>query len=149
MLLVLLPLLLLGAVALMHVFAVQGWYFSYGSADPYVLLLSANTSYTRVSGFPFEIFGVAAILVLILLAATSHDFWLAFLTPPVWKALHMAIYGAYFSVVAHIALGALQASTNPLLGMIVLACASVVAGLHVAASRQAGAADAAIAPATS
>ena len=135
-------------VALMHAFAVLGWYFAYGPADPYVLLLSANTSYTRISGFPFEIFGLVAILILILLAATSHDFWLSFLTPPVWKALHMAIYGAYFAVVLHIAFGALQASTNPLLGMVVLGCTTIVAILHVLASRQERAVDAAIAPAT-
>ena len=133
------------AVALMHASAVLGWYFSYGPGDAYVLLLSANTSYGRIAGFPFEIFGLAALLVLIALAATSHDFWLSFLTPPVWKALHMAVYGAYFAVVLHVALGALQASTNPFLGMVVLACASGVAGLHVAAGRRARAADAAVA----
>lgn len=133
------------AVALTHVMAVIGYYFSYGVADPYVLLLTANTSYTRVSGFPFEIFGVVAILILILLAATSHDFWLSFLTPPVWKALHMSIYVAYAAVVLHIAFGALQASGNPLLGMVVLACSGMVAGLHVAASRQECKADSDIA----
>ncbi len=136
------------AVALTHAMAVLDWYFAHGVADSYSMLLSANTSYTRISGFPFEIFGVFAILVLILLAATSHDFWLAFLTPPVWKALHMAIYFAYAAVVLHIALGALQASTNPLLGMVVLACASAVAVLHVSAGRLARGADTAIAPAT-
>ena len=43
-----------------------------------------------------------------LLAATSHDFWLAFLTPRVWKALHMALYLAYGVLVMHVALGAMQ-----------------------------------------
>ena len=134
------------AVALTHAMAALDWYFAHGVADTYVMLLSANTSYTRVSGFPFEIFGVFAILVLIVLAATSHDFWLSFLTPPVWKALHMGIYFAYAAVVLHIAFGALQASTSPLLGMVVLACAITVAGLHVAASRQVDRADTDTAP---
>ena len=88
---------------------------------------------------------MVAILILIFLAATSHDFWLSFLTPPVWKALHMSIYVAYAAVVLHIAFGALQASGNPLLGMVVLACSGMVAGLHVAASRQECKADSDIA----
>ena len=136
------------AVALTHVMAVLGWYFSYGVADQYVLLLNANTSYTQVSGFPFEIFGVVAIVILLLLAATSHDFWLSFLTPPVWKALHMAVYAAYAAVVLHIGFGALQASTGPLLGMVVFGCAAIVAGLHGMAAQREAHVDAAIAPAT-
>lgn len=136
------------AIALTHAMAALDWYFAHGVENTYVMLLGANTSYTRISGFPFEIFGVFAILVLILLAATSHDFWLAFLKPPVWKALHMAIYLAYAAVVLHIALGALQVSASPLLGMVVMGCATMVAGLHVAAGRLAQRADAAIAAET-
>jgi len=41
------------------------------------------------------VLGIAALLVLFVMAATSHDFWLSFLTPPVWKALHMSLYAAY------------------------------------------------------
>ena len=36
--------------------------------------------------------GIAALLILFLLAATSHDYWLTFLGPSVWKRLHMALY---------------------------------------------------------
>jgi nitrite reductase/ring-hydroxylating ferredoxin subunit len=61
---------------------------------------------------------------------------LRFLTPPLWKALHMALYAAWLAVVAHIALGALQASANPLLAVVVGFCAVGVAALHVAASRR-------------
>jgi DMSO/TMAO reductase YedYZ heme-binding membrane subunit len=38
---------------------------------------------------------LVALLILSLLAATSHGFWLGFLMPPVWKALHMTIHAAY------------------------------------------------------
>ena len=131
------------AVALMHAQAVIGWYFSYSPGDPYALLLSANTSYGRISGFPFEIFGAFALLVLLLLAATSHDFWLAFLSPPIWKALHMAIYLAYAAVVAHVALGAMQASTTPFLALMLLTCAGGLAALHLAAARKTARDDAA------
>ena len=124
------------AVALTHASAVIDWYFSYSPMDPIVAVLSGNTSFGRVSGFPFELFGLFALLVMVLLAATSHDFWLSFLTPPVWKALHMALYAGYLAVVLHIALGALQAAHNPLLGIVVTLCATGVAVLHVAAARR-------------
>lgn len=124
------------AVALTHANAALDWYFSYSPIDPYIALLSGNTSFGRLHGFPFELFGVFALLVLVLLAATSHDFWLSFLTPPVWKTLHMALYAGYLAVVLHVALGALQTSRNPLLAVVMTICVSLVATLHVLASRQ-------------
>ena len=65
-------------------------------------------SYVKFIGFPFKTLGLAALLILFLMAATSHDFWLAFLTPPAWKALHMALYVAYGLVVIHVSLGIMQ-----------------------------------------
>jgi nitrite reductase/ring-hydroxylating ferredoxin subunit/DMSO/TMAO reductase YedYZ heme-binding membrane subunit len=123
------------AVALTHAYAALDWYFSYSPNNRFEMLLRGNTSFFQVQGFPFEVFGIFALLVLFLLAATSHDFWLRFLTPPVWKSLHMALYFAYLAVVAHISLGALQAAANPLLAVVTGFCAIGVATLHVAASR--------------
>jgi nitrite reductase/ring-hydroxylating ferredoxin subunit/DMSO/TMAO reductase YedYZ heme-binding membrane subunit len=123
------------AVATTHASAALDWYFSYGPYDRFEMLLRGNTSFSQAHGFPFEIFGIFALLTMLLLAATSHDFWLRFLTPPVWKALHMALYAAYLSVVAHISLGASQASDNPFLAVVTGLCAIGVAALHVAASR--------------
>ncbi|MGE0222803.1 MAG: ferric reductase-like transmembrane domain-containing protein, partial [Acetobacteraceae bacterium] len=79
------------AVALTHAWVALDWYFAYSPRSRWQVLLDGNTSFFQVQGFPFEIFGIFALLVLLLLAATSHDFWLSFLTPPVWKALHMAL----------------------------------------------------------
>jgi nitrite reductase/ring-hydroxylating ferredoxin subunit/DMSO/TMAO reductase YedYZ heme-binding membrane subunit len=124
------------AVAATHAYAALDWYFSYGPNDRFEMLLRGNTSFFQVQGFPFELFGIFTLLVMLLLAATSHDFWLRFLTPPVWKGLHMALYAAYLSVVAHISLGALQAAANPLLAVVTGFCAVGVASLHVAASRR-------------
>ncbi len=124
------------AVATTHAYAALDWYFTYGPFDRFEMLLRGNTSFFQVHGFPFEVFGIFALLIMFLLAATSHDFWLRFLTPPVWKSLHMALYAAYLAIIAHISLGALQASTNPLLGVVVGFVAVGVAALHVAASRQ-------------
>ena len=66
----------------------------------------------HLSTFPFELLGVLALIICSLMAATSHDFWLATLTAPVWKALHMLVYVAYGLLVAHVALGSLQAGTG-------------------------------------
>jgi nitrite reductase/ring-hydroxylating ferredoxin subunit/DMSO/TMAO reductase YedYZ heme-binding membrane subunit len=128
---------LLCGVALTHAYVAFDWYFSGSPVDPFVALLSANTSFERLHGFPFEWFGVGALLILLLMASTSHDFWLAFLTPPVWKALHMAVYAAYLLVVLHVAFGALQDARNPLLAVLVMASVICVGGLHVLASRRA------------
>ena len=122
------------AVALAHAYAVMGWYFAYSPADPFVALLSSNTSVARLAGFPFEMLGIIALLVLLVMAATSHDFWLSFLTPPVWKAMHMLVYPAYAAIVAHVALGALQGKGQAALTGIVVGGATLVCLMHLAAA---------------
>lgn len=121
------------AVAVTHLFAVLDWYYAFSPTPRVEALLSSNTSYAQLLGFPFESLGLFALLVLLLLTLTSHDFWLNFLSPPVWKRLHLLIYPAYAAVVAHVALGALQATTNPILAMVVACGAAAVAGLHLLA----------------
>jgi len=91
---------LTAVVAATHATYVLGWYFAFAPTPPAEALLSSNTAYDRLLGFPFEMFGVFALAVLTVLAATSHDFWLSFLSAPVWKALHLLIYPAYGAVVA-------------------------------------------------
>ncbi|WP_171173340.1 Rieske 2Fe-2S domain-containing protein [Ruegeria sp. HKCCD8929] len=121
------------AVALTHFGYILNWYFAFSSSNKYEALLFANTSYTQASGFPFEAFGLLALMCLLILAATSHDFWLKFLTAPVWKRIHYLIYVAYASVVAHVSLGILQDQKNQLFTWIFIITALVVAGLHLAA----------------
>lgn len=121
-------------VALGHAFFVLDWYFAFSPVPPWQALLAANTAYGRLVGFPFEALGLFALGVLVVLAATSHDFWLSFLTAPVWKALHYGIYLAYAAVVGHLALGALQVAQNPLLGVAVGLSVAAVSGLHLAAA---------------
>lgn len=101
------------AIAAMHAEYVIEWYFDYGHMSRWAAMLIGNTSYEQVRGFPFEVFGMFALIILIIMAVTSHDFWLRFLTPPVWKAIHMTAYIAYVSVVLHVALGHLQSAINP------------------------------------
>jgi DMSO/TMAO reductase YedYZ heme-binding membrane subunit/nitrite reductase/ring-hydroxylating ferredoxin subunit len=121
------------AVAVAHATAVLDWYFAYSSVSPWQAMLAADTGSGHWKGLPFIPFGLLALLILAVMAATSHDFWLAFLGPPLWKALHMAVYAAFALVVAHVALGALQdAREVGLAAVVALSCVSVV-GLHLAA----------------
>jgi len=84
-----------------------------GDVNPLVSLLSANTRYDSLAHFPFQVLGLLALTVLFLMASTSHDFWLANLSAPVWKSLHMLVYVTYGLLVVHVTLGVLQAETSP------------------------------------
>ncbi|MEM8663955.1 MAG: Rieske 2Fe-2S domain-containing protein [Pseudomonadota bacterium] len=122
-------------VATTHASFVLGWYYAFSPTDSYEALLISNLAYDKLVGSPFEALGVLALLILVVLAATSHDFWLWFLTPPVWKALHLSIYVAYAAAVAHVGLGALQDTTNPAFALLFGGGALLVAGLHLIARR--------------
>lgn len=104
-----------------------------GELNPLVSVLVSNTRYDSLSNFPFQTLGLTALLILFLMAATSHDFWLANLTAPVWKRLHMLVYVAYGLIVAHVLLGVLQAETNPILAGVLGLGMVVVLGLHLIA----------------
>jgi len=108
-----------------------------GDLNPLVSVLVSNTATTAISSLPFQPLGLIALLILFLMAATSHDFWLSQLTAPVWKALHMGVYVAYGLILLHVALGVLQAETSLVLaGMLVLSAVWVI-GLHrVAGARE-------------
>ena len=105
-----------------------------GNLNPLVSLFVSNTRYTSVPGFPFQALGFFALLILFLMAATSHDFWLHNLTAPVWKRLHMLVYIAYALLVAHVTLGALQSETSPLLAAVLGGGLTIVTALHVTAA---------------
>ncbi len=104
-----------------------------GDLHPIVSVLTGDGTYTALGQFPFQPLGLVALGVLFLLAATSHDFWLANLTAPIWKALHMSVYLAYVLLLAHVALGVLQAETHPALFAVLTVGALVVVGLHLLA----------------
>ncbi len=121
-------------VAITHAGYIINWYFAFAEANKYEALLFANTSYSQISGFPFEVFGIFSLLCLMVLAATSHDFWLKFFTPRLWKSIHYLIYAAYISIVAHVSLGILQDQQDPLFTLIFIFCALSVGILHLAAA---------------
>ena len=120
-------------MALAHGVFSLAQFHALGELNPLVSVLVGNTRYASLSEFPFQPLGLAALLILFLMAATSHDFWLANLTAPVWKRLHMLVYVAYGLIVAHVVLGVLQAETNPLLAGALGVGMVVVVGLHLVA----------------
>jgi DMSO/TMAO reductase YedYZ heme-binding membrane subunit/nitrite reductase/ring-hydroxylating ferredoxin subunit len=120
-------------VGLVHGIIAIGFYHGFGNVNPFVSLLTSNTNYGSLSAFPFQILGVLALLILFLMAATSHDFWLKNLGAPAWKRLHMLAYAAYGLLVLHVALGILQSLRSPWLAGLVAAGVVVIASLHLIA----------------
>jgi sulfoxide reductase heme-binding subunit YedZ len=109
-------------------------FHSQGELHPLASLFLSNTRYGSLAQFPFQPLGFFALVILFLMAATSHDFWLHNLSPVIWKRLHMLVYVAYALLVAHVSLGVLQAETSPLLASVLGVGLAVVVVLHLAAA---------------
>jgi len=105
-----------------------------GNVNPLYSLLTSNRDFGSVADFPFQQLGFLALILLFLMAATSHDFWLRNLTPPVWKRLHMLVYVAYALLIAHVTLGALQSERSPVLAVVLGLGFITVVSLHLAAA---------------
>jgi len=93
----------------------------------------SNTNYGSITAFPFQPLGLLALVILFVMAATSHDFWNRNLGPRVWKSLHMSVYAAYALLVAHVALGAMQTQRDALTPAIIVVGAACVSALHLIA----------------
>lgn len=118
-------------VALAHAAIAIGFYHGFGNVNPFVSLLTSNTNFGTLSAFPYQVLGLLALLILFLMAATSHDFWLKNLGAPAWKRLHMFVYLAYGLLVMHVALGILQTQRSPWLAALVGAGVVLVSSLHL------------------
>lgn len=116
----------------------MNWLSKYSPTEAFLI---ANTSFRQLAGFPFEWFGAFALLVMVIMAVTSHDFWLSFLTPSIWKGLHMMVYAAYAAAVVHVAIGPLSTSGNAVMAVTVAGGAVLLAALHLLAGRREVAAD--------
>ena len=99
---------MVGLIALVHAALAIGWYYSFSPLNPFVALLASRAPSLAVTAVPFELLGLSGLAILLVMAATSHDHWLKVLGAPRWKALHMAVYGAYALLVGHVAFGMLQ-----------------------------------------
>ena len=100
-------------VSLFIIGAVHGllslfWFHGNGNVNMLVSLFTSNTHYNSLLYFPFQTLGFFALLILAVMAFTSHDFWLSFLSPKFWKAMHMLVYVAYALIIMHVALGIIQ-----------------------------------------
>ncbi|MEM9740199.1 MAG: ferric reductase-like transmembrane domain-containing protein [Pseudomonadota bacterium] len=118
-------------IALVHAALVIMWYHGFSDLNPLVSVFASNPNYESLSGFPFESLGFVALIIMFLMAATSHDFWNANLGPGLWKALHMGVYAAYGLLFAHVALGAIQFEKHPLYVVLLCLSGTAVAGLHL------------------
>lgn len=118
-------------VALVHGAFATLQFHALGEVNPLASVLSSDGSFTGGGAFPFRPLGAMVLVVLFLMAATSHDFWLANLTPRVWKGLHMTVYGAYTVLLGHVALGALQGERKEYLWPVTAGLAVTVFGLHL------------------
>lgn len=105
-----------------------------GNVNPLWSLFFSNTHYNSFTRFPFEILGFFALIILFVMAATSHDFWLHQLGPRFWKSLHMFVYAAYFLIILHVLLGVIQYETSPILVIVLGGGAVTLTSLHLIAS---------------
>jgi len=120
-------------IALTHAAFMVEWFAVQDALPNLYDELTRASDYAKFIGFPFKALGLAALVLVFLMAATSHDFWLMFLTPPVWKSLHMAVYLAYGLVVMHVALGIMQSDRSPLIPAMLVVGLAGVSVLHLIA----------------
>lgn len=121
-------------IALLHAALALYWYHSFGVLNPILSLFFSGGEYQSLADIPFQVFGVGALLILLLMAATSHDYWNATLGASLWKTLHLAVYFAYALVIVHILFGALQHDNTGILPWMAGISVLLVGGLHLLAA---------------
>lgn len=120
-------------LGLIHALLVVLTYHAGSDTNPILSIFVSGAFGGTAGTFPFQVFGFFALVILFLMAATSHDFWLANLSAPVWKALHMLVYVAYALLVLHVTFGVLQGEGSPVyVGAMAVGLATVL-GLHLIA----------------
>jgi len=137
------------ALAFVHAALATMQFHGFGDKNPLVSLFTAYKmdfdpfirQSANISHFPFEPLGAAALVILFLMAATSHDFWLKQLGASWWKTLHLLVLAAYGLIVLHVTYGALQSETNPIYPLLLGTAMFTVFGLHLTAARRERSAD--------
>ncbi|MFB9841662.1 Rieske 2Fe-2S domain-containing protein [Mucilaginibacter ginsenosidivorans] len=120
-------------VASVHAVLSLVWFHSGGMLHPLVSLFAGNTHYNSLRFFPFQTLGFTAYIIFMIMAFTSHDFWLNFLSPKTWKAMHMMVYLAYALIIMHVMLGIIQLESSPLIFLMLITGLLTVATLHILA----------------
>jgi nitrite reductase/ring-hydroxylating ferredoxin subunit len=109
-------------------------FHSLGNMNAFRSIFLSNLNYGSISYFPFQTLGFFGLIILILMAASSHDFWLKNLGIKTWKGLHMLVYVAYGLLIMHIVLGGLQNESSPVIFGIVITGFALISSLHIAAA---------------
>ena len=104
-----------------------------GDTNPIMSIFISNNNYLEISAFPFQILGFLALIILFLMAISSHDFWMKNLSPSFWKSMHMLVYIAYGLIILHVATGALQYETNIVYWVILIAGFITISSFHILA----------------
>jgi methionine sulfoxide reductase heme-binding subunit len=128
-------------LALVHVVFAITTYHAGGDTNPILSIFVSGKFDGTVGSIPFQPLGFFGFVILFLMAATSHDFWLANLSAPVWKSLHMTVYVAYALLVLHVTFGVLQGETSPVYVIATTLGLVTVLGLHITAARKERALD--------
>jgi len=131
-------------LAFIHAALVVLTYHAGGDTNPILGIFVSTPVTGPFAAVPFQPLGFFALVILLLMAATSHDFWLANLSAPLWKSLHMLVYIAYGLLVLHVTFGALQSEVSPVYVAFAATGFIVVLSLHLAAAFKEVSADRAI-----
>ncbi|MEP7322173.1 MAG: Rieske 2Fe-2S domain-containing protein [Saprospiraceae bacterium] len=124
-------------IALIHGIFNLIQFHALGNVNPIVSLFSSNIQYNSLSRFPFQLLGFLALIILAIMATTSHDFWLKNLGAKTWKKMHMMVYVAYALILLHVFLGVIQYEHSPILivslwiGMMTLILLHISSGLKM------------------
>ena len=116
--------------AIHGVFSILNFH-SLSDMNPIRSVFLSNLRYDSLIHFPFQVLGFFALVILALMACSSHDFWLKNLGPRVWKSLHMLVYVAYGLLVMHVLLGGFQNEASPILFILLAAGFITVSTLHL------------------
>jgi nitrite reductase/ring-hydroxylating ferredoxin subunit/DMSO/TMAO reductase YedYZ heme-binding membrane subunit len=121
-------------LAIVHAALVILTYHSGGNINAFISIFVSTPVTGPFAGIPFQPFGLFALTILVLMATTSHDFWLANLSAPIWKSLHMLVYVAYALLILHVTFGVLQSELSPFYVGVVAVGFVTVLGLHITAA---------------
>jgi nitrite reductase/ring-hydroxylating ferredoxin subunit/DMSO/TMAO reductase YedYZ heme-binding membrane subunit len=108
-------------------------FHSLGNTSTIMSVFTSNVNYRNISEFPFQTLGFISLVILFVMAITSHDFWLKNLSPWIWKSLHMLVYLAYALIILHVATGALQYESHPLYWVLLVTGLAIGSSLHILA----------------
>ena len=127
---------MMAACGVLHANEVLSFHLAYGRPSPVASLFVYDTSFSS-GGPPVVLMGVFGLTIVLVMAATSHDFWQRFMGPRAWKWLHMSVYLAYAMIVLHVLFGAVLAEDALTPIVIALSSVAVVVTLHLAAAKRA------------